>query len=171
MAVLDWLWDSDPAIRWQVTTAGLRACHRRLRGVLRPGEAYLLERKIMRCGSSDEIVNPAWLQLSASGAPALRRTARPRVLPLHRGAPDARLGEDITLLRAMRQAAGCWRTRTRGGGALRARGRGRPSQLSEYAPGRSRAALARAIRRRADTVTSVPFPPNHFQPVRSINDG
>jgi hypothetical protein len=74
----------------------------------RRGEAYLLERRLMRRKSTGEVVNPAWLEFSfplrwhydvLRGLDYFRSTG---------DAPDARIDEAIALLRSKQQPDGTW---------------------------------------------------------------
>ncbi len=74
----------------------------------RRGEAYLLERRLLRRRSTGEVVNPAWLQFSF---PPRWRYDVLRALDYFRSAgeaPDPRAGEAIDLLRSKRQPDGTW---------------------------------------------------------------
>ncbi len=74
----------------------------------RRGEEYLLERGLMRRKSTGEVVHAAWLQFSF---PVRWRYDVLRALDYFRavgGAPDARLGEAITLVRSKQQPDGTW---------------------------------------------------------------
>lgn len=74
----------------------------------RRGEAYLLERRLLRRKSTGEIVNPAWLHFSF---PTRWHYDVLRVLDYFRDVgdrPDTRLDEAIELLRSKRQADGRW---------------------------------------------------------------
>ena len=74
----------------------------------RRGEAYLLERQLMRRKSTGEVVNPAWLQFSF---PLRWHYDVLRALDYFRSAgdaPDARIDEAIALLRSKQQPDGTW---------------------------------------------------------------
>ena len=90
----------------------------------RRGEAYLLERKLIRRRSTGEIVNPAWLQFSF---PTRWHYDVLRALEYFRSAgdePDSQMDEAIDLLRSKRQLDGTWLLEnTHPGTVLCARGR------------------------------------------------
>jgi hypothetical protein len=72
------------------------------------GEEYLLERKLFRRKSTGEIVNRAWLQFSF---PTYWHYDVLRALDYFRSVgekPDARIDEDIALLRSKQQPNGTW---------------------------------------------------------------
>ena len=74
----------------------------------RRGEEYLLERKLMRRKSTDEIVGPAFLEFSF---PTRWHYDVLRGLDYFRaggGRPDARMDEAIELVRSKRQPDGTW---------------------------------------------------------------
>jgi hypothetical protein len=74
----------------------------------RRGEAYLLERKLLRRKSTGEVVNPSWLQFSF---PTRWHYDVLRALEYFREAgdpPDQRVDEAIQLLRSKRQPDGTW---------------------------------------------------------------
>jgi hypothetical protein len=76
--------------------------------VRRRGEEYLLERKLFRRKSTDEVVNPAWLQFSF---PNRWHYDVLRALDYFREAgdsPDPRVDEAIQLLRSKQQPDGTW---------------------------------------------------------------
>jgi hypothetical protein len=77
-------------------------------GARRRGEEYLLERSLIRRKSTGEIVNPAWPQFSF---PIRWHYDVLRALDYFRlvgDAPDARMGEAISVLRSKRQSDGTW---------------------------------------------------------------
>ena len=74
----------------------------------RRGEEYLLERKLFRRKSTDEVVNPAWLQFSF---PPRWHYDVLRALEYFRSVgdvPDSRMGQAIDLLRSKQQPDGTW---------------------------------------------------------------
>jgi hypothetical protein len=74
----------------------------------RRGEGYLLERKLLRCRSTGEIVNPAWLHCSF---PSRWHYDVPRALEYFRDTgdpPDSRVDEAMGVLRSRRQPDGTW---------------------------------------------------------------
>jgi hypothetical protein len=74
----------------------------------RRGEAYLLERQLLRRKSTGGIVRPAWLRFSF---PVRWHYDVLRALDYFRdagGAPDARIGEAIALLRSRQQPDSTW---------------------------------------------------------------
>jgi hypothetical protein len=74
----------------------------------RRGEAYLLERQLLRRKSTGGIVRPAWLRFSF---PVRWHYDVLRALDSFRdagGAPDARIGEAIALLRSRQQPDSTW---------------------------------------------------------------
>ncbi|MEO6224141.1 MAG: hypothetical protein ABIP90_12910, partial [Vicinamibacterales bacterium] len=96
--VLEGLWAHERA------TGGLPASI----AARRRGEAYLLERKLLRRKSTGEVVNPAWQQFSF---PVRWHYDALRALDYFRSVgdvPDPRMGEAIDLLRSKRQPDGTW---------------------------------------------------------------
>jgi hypothetical protein len=74
----------------------------------RRGEAYLLERKLLRRKSTGDVVNPAWLRFSF---PTRWHYDVLRALEYLRAAgerPDPRVDEAIQVLRSRQQPAGTW---------------------------------------------------------------
>ena len=93
---------------------GLLAYERAKRGspelvaASRRGEEYLLERKLVRRKSTDEVVDPEWLECSF---PTRWHYDILRGLEYFRsagGAPDARVDEAISVLRSKQQPDGRW---------------------------------------------------------------
>jgi hypothetical protein len=97
----------------------------------RRGEAYLLERKLLRRKSTGEVVNQAWLQFSF---PTRWHYDVLRALDYFRSvgeAPDARMDEAIALLRSKQQPDGTWLLENTHPGAVHFAledGDGRPSR-------------------------------------------
>ncbi len=114
-------------LAYERTTGGSAACI----AARRRGEEYLLERRLFRRKSTGEVVDPAWLQCSF---PVRWQYDVLRALDYFRaagGAPDARLEEAITVLRARRQADGTWLLENTHPGAVHFSledGDGRPSR-------------------------------------------
>jgi len=74
----------------------------------RRGEEYLLERTLLRRKSTNEVVNPSWLQFSF---PVRWHYDVLRTLEYFRTVgdpPDSRIGEAIDLLRSKQQPDGTW---------------------------------------------------------------
>jgi hypothetical protein len=74
----------------------------------RRGEEYLLERKLLRRKSTDEFVNPAWLQFAF---PTCWHYDALRALEYFRAVgdvPDSRMAEAVQLLRSKQQSDGSW---------------------------------------------------------------
>ena len=78
----------------------------------RRGEAYLLERNLLRRKSTGELIDPAFLAVRVPDPLALRRPARPRVFPLDRGVARirGRRGDRTRSLEAQPTGPGCWTT-------------------------------------------------------------
>lgn len=96
--VLEGLW------AFELSTGGSE----RIRASRQRGEAYLLERRLMRRKSTGQIVDPAWLQFSF---PTRWHYDVLRALDYFRevgGTPDARLDDAIRLLRSKEGADGTW---------------------------------------------------------------
>jgi len=97
----------------------------------RRGEAYLLERRLIRRKSTGEIVNPAWLQCSF---PIRWHYDVLRALDYFRSVgevPDSRLDEAIEVLRSKQQPDGTWLLENTHPGAVHFAledGDGRPSR-------------------------------------------
>jgi hypothetical protein len=97
----------------------------------RRGEEYLLERKLFRRKSTDEVVDPAWLQFSF---PTRWHYDVLRGLEYFRAAgdpPDPRLEEAVDLLRSKQQADSTWLLENTHPGAVHftlEEGDGRPSR-------------------------------------------
>jgi hypothetical protein len=120
MGMIDWLIDSDPAIRWQamhdLTDAAPEAITaERAAGpapevakARRRGEEYLLERALFRRRSTGEPADPSFLRFSF---PTRYHHDVLRGLDYLRGAgapPDDRIGDAIRLVEQKRCPDGTW---------------------------------------------------------------